>query len=45
MRHGGGQSNYCALLLPQVILVLFIVIRKLVWDYGRLALVQKEDEG
>ena len=29
----------------QIIFILFCVIRRLVWDYGRLALIQKEDQG
>ena len=29
----------------QIIFILFCVIRRLVWDYGRLALIQKQDQG
>ncbi|XP_015757089.1 PREDICTED: uncharacterized protein LOC107336526 [Acropora digitifera] len=28
-----------------IVFLLFCVIRRLVWDYGRLALIQKEDQG
>lgn len=28
-----------------IVFILFCVIRRLVWDYGRLALIQKEDQG
>lgn len=28
-----------------IVFIIFCVIRRLVWDYGRLALIQKEDQG
>ncbi|KAJ7357865.1 Transmembrane protein 63C [Desmophyllum pertusum] len=28
-----------------IVIILFCVIRRLVWDYGRLALIQNEDQG
>jgi len=31
--------------LFQIVFLLFCVIRRLVWDYGRLALIQKGDQG
>ncbi|CAH3019206.1 unnamed protein product [Porites evermanni] len=45
-RDGGIPINFGLNCLGwMIIFILFCVIRRLVWDYGRLALIQKEDQG
>lgn len=45
-KDGGIPVNFGLNILGwMIVFILFCVIRRLVWDYGRLALIQKEDQG
>ena len=38
------DSAYCLILYFQVLLIAFAILRRVAWDYGRIALVSRREE-